>query len=110
MIIDPRTLDQRIRIERALMADNAFGEPVPTSWVELGRVWAKVTYGTGVERREAAQEGASAPATFRVRRSPVTEALKETDRLRHAGDPWDISSIVPFARVGFDITATRKTS
>lgn len=99
-------LRDRIVFERDTPTKNSFNEPVSV-WAEYGRASAKVTYGTGQERREAAQQSASAPATFRVRRNAVTAALTTQDRIQFLGAAWDISSIVPFQREGFDFTATR---
>lgn len=79
----------------------------PGGFAPLATVRARVTYGTGVERRAAAQEQASAPATVRVRKSSVTATVTPQDRLLLDGVEWDISSAVPFENVAIDITATR---
>lgn len=100
--------DKRVVFERDAPSTNGFNERVP-AWAEFARAWARVTYGTGQERRAAAQESADAPATFRVRRSAATAALTVRDRIGFEGI-WDISSIVPFRREAFDITATRKSA
>jgi head-tail adaptor len=110
-------LKDRIALERATSGLDDYGGE-NGGWIELTRVSAQFMPGTGQERRQAAQEQASAPATFRVRRSSVTRALTAKDRIRFnpavplpsgilAADfpAWDIVSVVPLARDGIDITA-----
>ena len=64
-------------------------------------------YGTGTERRQAAQEKASISATFRVRDDSFTRAVKPADhRIQYDDKVWDIASSVAFGRDGRDITAT----
>lgn len=101
-------LRDRIVFERDTPTRNGFNEIV-SAWSEYAKAWAKVTYGTGQERREAAQQAASAPATFRVRLNAATSGLTTQDRIAFNG-LWDISSIVPFERDAFDITATRTSA
>jgi hypothetical protein len=69
-------------------------------------------FGTGQERREAAQESASAAATFRVLGNAVTEGVTVKDRIQFDGSAWDIISNVPIGRPGEgrEITAMRKTT
>ena len=97
--------DKRIRFERAVASENSFGEDEETGWEPLGgAVWAKVSYGTGEDRRDAAQEGASIFATFRVRKSAATAAVTERDRISF-GRAWEISSIVPWGDRDLEFTA-----
>lgn len=73
---------------------------------------ADIIFGTGQERRQAAQETASVPATFSMRRDSVTQTLTPADRLRYDDADWDISSIVPSRKYDavLDITATRRAA
>jgi hypothetical protein len=76
-------MKDEIRFERLAGAKNAYGELEP-DWIALGDpIRAEVLFGAGQERREAAQQQGSAPATFRVRTSPLTcgVTLKE-DRMK----------------------------
>jgi len=74
----------------------------------LGSAWAEVRFGTGQERREAAQESASVPAVFIMLANPVTRSLVPTDTLRFDGADYDISSSVPGRdRSEWQVTATR---
>jgi SPP1 family predicted phage head-tail adaptor len=99
--------DRRISFERATITKDAMNADVET-WSHYADAWASVSYGTGQERRSAAQEAASLPATFRVRWSPVLAEITAGDRLTFMGAPWDITSVVPYGRnEGIDITAVR---
>ena len=62
----------------------------PGAWAEQTRAWAQVRYGTGAERREAAQERASQSATFECDWSPALEAILMTDRIVIFDTAWDI--------------------
>ena len=102
-------LDRRVTFERAVITTNDYNEQVET-WAPIGTVWAQVSFGTGVERREAAQTAASAPATFRVRHSALIAGLTEKDRIGFMGAIWNIVSRVPFGapNEAWDITAVRQ--
>jgi SPP1 family predicted phage head-tail adaptor len=96
-----------ITIERAAMVTDAYGGETPT-WEEHVRAYAYVSFGTGQERREAAQETAGAAATFRTLWTPTLAAVKVTDRISFDGSAWDISSAVPLGlNEGMEFTATR---
>ena len=117
MAIQAGRLRERIRIEALGAGSDDYGGE-SGSWSTLTDIRAQLLNGTGRERREAAQESATAAVTFRVRRSATTEQVTAKHRIRFdpfGGDPtaggapvWDISSVVPFERDGIDITATRK--
>lgn len=64
------------------------------------QVMAKALYGTGAERREAAQEAASQPATVMVNWTPTLAGITAKDRAEFDGAAWDITS--PPARVGLN--------
>lgn len=116
MPIAAGTLDRFVRLERRSVTEDPYGGEVET-WSTLADRRASVRFGTGQERREAAQEGSTLAATFRLRRDPATATLNTTDRLRFdaldgGADPasapaWDIVSVVPFERDAIDIVATR---
>lgn len=71
--------------------------------------WAYVRFGTGTERREAAQAGSQQTATFRVLSSARLRQADERWEIEYLGARWGIASIVPVG-VGEDIefTATKK--
>ena len=100
-------LDKRVRLERFTATASKMGTQVK-AWTAIGSRRANVSYGTGEERRRAAQTGASVSATFRMRSDPTTRSLTPRDRLQFDDAEWDIVSAVPFGRRRFvDVTATR---
>lgn len=86
--------DQLVTLERATSSQDAYGEETP-AWSTIGQEWAAVWYGKGDERRQAAMEQGSQPATFGFLSNPVTTGLRITDRIQHAGAAWDIEGIAP---------------
>lgn len=97
----------RITLMRATVATDTYGGEVET-WGELGKRWAWIIYGTGQERRAAAQTNATVTATFNVPRDPLTKAIVPKDRIDFDGAEWNITSSVPSRDLdGYDITATR---
>lgn len=104
-------LDKRISLERAGLIRSAAGPSKVGSWEALGSRWAKVTYGSSAERREAGSERAVQVATFRCRADSLTRTIMVTDRIVHAGASWDVTGIAPIGRgpaeLEFTATAAR---
>lgn len=63
-------------------------------------VAAKVLYGTGAERRQAAQERAEQAATIMVNWTPTLAGVVPKNRAQFDGFDWDITA--PPARVGLN--------
>lgn len=70
------------------------------TWGTAATVMAKVLYGKGSERRQAAQEGAEQAVTIMVNFTPTLAALVPKDRATFDGVAWDITA--PPARVGMN--------
>lgn len=105
------SLKYRVVIQRYTTATLPTGEETK-DWTDFARTSAAITFGTGKERRQAAQETASAPATFHIRRTIKTATITPADRLVFDGSEWEIVSAVP-SKVfgeGVDITAVRRTA
>lgn len=62
-------------------------------------VMAKVLYGTGAERRQAAQERAEQAATVLVNWTPTLAGVVPKDRTIFDGFEWDVVNV---ARVGLN--------
>ncbi|HEX8555774.1 MAG TPA: phage head closure protein [Sphingomonas sp.] len=88
-------LDRRITIQSGQAVRGALGRETETIWADHCKAWARVLFGTGQERREAAAEGASQSATFRVLSSAKTRTVTERFRILFDGRAWDITSIAP---------------
>jgi SPP1 family predicted phage head-tail adaptor len=96
-----------ITFQRSITTTDDYGGQVAT-WTTLCRAYASVSFGTGQERREAAQESASAPATFRVLYNGSTANLRPTDRIQYLGSAWDITSIAMLGlNEGVEVVAIR---
>jgi len=98
--------DTLITFERASTVADEWNEGVAT-WAALGQEWASVFYGKGDERRQAAMQQGSQPATFNVLANSLTRAVVVKDRITVGTDVWDIAGIAPMDRASLDITAVR---
>lgn len=101
--------NRRIDFVRLDTATDDYGGEIESAPDQVAGVFAKVMFGTGQERREAAQEAGSQAATFIVLWTPKLDAVGVTDRIRFDGADWDITNIAP---VGLNrelhFTATRR--
>lgn len=98
---------RRIIIERGTTTQDDYGGDV-TVWAPYADAWAEVLFGTGQERREAAQEAGNQAATFIVLWTPTLAATKLADRIQAIGVAWDITSIAPIGlNKEIHFTATR---
>jgi head-tail adaptor len=84
----------------------------PGEWADYAPEYAEVRFSKGSERREAAQEGASAAATFIVLSNEKTRSISVTDRISFDGGLWDIVSNIPSREFNAsrEIEATRVVS
>lgn len=93
-MIDAGSRSHKVTVERATVTRGALGGEVEGVWVTLAVAWAAMRQGTGRERREAAAQGASQPATFVFPRTEVLAGMTEKERIKYRGRIWDIHSIV----------------
>jgi head-tail adaptor len=80
-------------IQRATVTQDDYGTEIAT-WHDLATGYAAIRYGTGQERREAAQESAAVAATFEFDWNPTIAAVRTTDRLYCFDTVWDVASAV----------------
>lgn len=85
---------RRITIERAAITTNDYNEEIPT-WASHCEAFADVLFGSGQERREAAQERGSQSATFIVPWTPTLATVTIKDRISFDGAAWDIQGVAP---------------
>lgn len=90
---DPGTRPYLVRFERATYTRDSYGTKIP-SWALFTSAWASVKWGSGQERREAAQEKASQVATFEFDWSTKLSGVTVMDKMIVFGRTWDISGIV----------------
>lgn len=99
--------NRRIIFQRKTSIEDEYGEEIEI-WADYTTAWGQVIWGSGAERREAAQISASQPATFRVLGNSITLTLGVLDRVSFAGGLWNIISVVPLGlNEGVEVTAIR---
>lgn len=86
-------------------SDDHGGETL--AWADIERAWARVRFGTGQERREAAQEAAGQSATFEVLPTAALRAVGPADQILFDGSSWDINDAALLDRGTLRFTATR---
>jgi head-tail adaptor len=92
-VTDPGERFHLVTIQRATTTTDNYGGEV-RNWSNVGTAYAAVLYGTGQERREAAQDNATQAATFNFDWNPTVAAIRPTDRLFCFDTHWDVSSAV----------------
>jgi head-tail adaptor len=103
--------DRKIVIEQRVPdGEDSMGAPIER-WIVLATPMARVFYGRGDERREAAREGASQAASFVVLATAKTRIVKPIGfRIIFDGATWDITAAPPIGRREIEFTATRRVS
>jgi head-tail adaptor len=105
--MDPGQRDNLITFQRQGPPVDDGYTSVPGALATLVRAWARVRYGTGQERREAAQERADQAATFECEWTPVLATVVETDKILADGHTWDIISAAPLGHKEIHFAAVR---
>lgn len=88
---DPGERHHLLIIQRAVATTDDHGGETNT-WHEHARAWARLRYGTGAERREAAQDRAAQVCTFECDWTPTLRDVAMTDRILLFGAAWDIQN------------------
>ena len=83
-------LRHRVTIQRAVEAQNEFGEAV-TTWVNVGQVWASVEPLRGREYFQADGTQAEVSTVIRMR---YRDGIVAKMRLVHGDDSYDIESVI----------------
>jgi head-tail adaptor len=92
-MIDPGKRDRKVVIERLGASVSGPHGDEQAVWEELATEWAEVRFGTGAERRSAAQTGASQAATFGFVWNSRTRSVTPADRLNFDGALWNIQGV-----------------
>lgn len=98
----------RIGLYSIVTVENDLGEPVGEGELLIARPMAMVNYGQGVERREAAANGTTQPATFTVLANTKTRSVTTRDIIRFAGAVWAVYDIAPLGLREIQFTAKRR--
>ena len=105
--MDPGQRDSLVTFQRGTPTGDDYTPEGTLSFSTLTTAWARVRYGTGQERREAAQERASQAATFECEWSATLAGVLVTDRISFDGDTWDIISKSPLGHKEIHFAAVR---
>ena len=99
-----RHRDSLIKVERATVTQDDYGEEIET-WAQAFQEFARVFYGRGTERREAAADRSEMPITFSVLANINTRTITARDRIRYDALIWNIEGVAPVTRGEIEITA-----
>lgn len=107
-VTDAGDYDQLITFERPTEDSiNDYGEPVPGAHQQIATAWAEVLWGTGQERREAAQERVAKTATFICDWNATLATVVETDHIVHISGTYDITDVSPKGHQKIHFTGAR---
>jgi head-tail adaptor len=106
-VVNAGLRNKLIIIQRSTTTEDNYGAAIPAAPAEFTRAMASVRYGTGQEKREAAQESAVQAATFECVTTPKLSQVVMTDSISFEGSSWDITEIAPLDRHTLRFTATR---
>ena len=98
--------DRQIQFLRSVVSTEAGSGVENESFVPGARAWAKVLFGTGSERREAAAAGGVQTATFRCLSNSALRAVTRRDRILFEGAEWGISAISQVGSQGHELEFT----
>lgn len=106
-LVDAGKLDRRVAIIRAgAPTRNGHGEAIPGADVETER-WASVRPAPGTERFRSGETAAEAPMRFVFRWA--VDLVRVTDRLRHDGRTYAVSSVTEIGRrEGLEVLAVAR--
>ncbi len=85
--------NRRATFTRAVTVTDDHGGETEGTPSHIAGAWVRILYGTGQERREAAQERAQQTATFLANWTPPLATVAATDRISSDGSDWDITNI-----------------
>lgn len=91
-MIDAGQRDKLITFLSPITSTNDHGDTVEGGTAEIVQARARVRYGTGAERRDAAQKQATMVATFECNWTPMLATVTETNKISFDGWTWDITS------------------
>jgi head-tail adaptor len=105
---DPGLRESLVTFERGTASTDDYGGDTMT-WATVTTAYANVRYGTGEDRRQAAQERAAQAATFECDWNPTLATVALTDRINWDGDFWDITSRSPMGHNEIHFAAVRSS-
>lgn len=104
---DPGLRDSLIEFQESTTSTNDYGEAIATAWTRITLAYARIRYGSGQERREAAQERRVQSATFECDWNPTLAGIKINNRIVFEGENWDITNVAPIHHDEIHFTGLR---
>lgn len=105
---DPGAREALVTFETGTATTDDHGGETKT-WATITTAYARIRYGTGQERREAAQERQIQAATFECDWNPTLAGVAVTDRITFEDETWDITNKAPLGHEEIHFTALRST-
>jgi head-tail adaptor len=108
---DPGVRDTLVTIQRGTPTSDDYGGET-MSWADLATAYARVRFGSGEERREAAQERAVQAATFECDYNGTLAGVQLNDRLfinEFPTEYWDIINKAPLGHEEIHFAAIRSS-
>lgn len=105
--MDPGQRESLVTFQRGTPTGDDYTPEGTVSWSTLTTAWARIRYGTGQERREAAQERATQAASFECEWSTELASVIPTDRISFESEAWDIVSKAPLGHREIHFAAVR---
>jgi hypothetical protein len=110
---DPGIRETLVTIQRGTLVSNDYGETLDFSSPTLvATAYARVRFGSGEERREAAQERAVQAATFECDYNGTLAGVQLNDRLfinEFPSEYWDIINKAPLGHEEIHFAAIRSS-
>lgn len=89
------TLDRRIAIQRATVADDGFSSAGTETWSDLVSLWCHVTPISDGERWRSGQVGVQSTHRFTIRHSTISAGITVSDRVIYQGRIYEINGVKP---------------
>jgi hypothetical protein len=99
--------DRLVIFKQATTTTNDHGEEIAGGSTTLAEAFARVRFGTGQEKREAAQESGVQSATFEVIPTEALLAVPLTATIEFDGSDWDLTEKANLERNLMRFTGTR---
>ncbi|MCO6514562.1 MAG: phage head closure protein [Snodgrassella sp.] len=94
MSIAAGKLDKRVLIQRPEISKDEFGG-INKNWVDVGKVWANMSYLSGREFVKNGLGSASCTVSIQVRTSKLTANITPEYRIIYKGSIFNIQAVLP---------------
>lgn len=85
-------LNKRVTIQHLAPGEDAWGQPLPEGWVELGKAWASILHQSGLSTIKADAQTSVVKASIRLR---YRTDLKAGMRVSHGLTVYAVRAVLP---------------